>query len=305
MQQGPDLDTMRCFTTVARRLSFRVAADELVIDPTVLSRKIARLETRLGVRLLQRTTRKVTLTEAGAVYFQRCEDLLSRIADAETEVSRYVSSPTGTLRLGLPNLFGQRHIAPLIPEFMAHYPELRIELLFNDRMVDLLDLHMDAAIRIGALEILGDMRVRKLVPNRRVICASPDYLKRYGEPQEPADLSNHRILHFSPLLEGNTWRLRRDRHEIEVPVAPVLAADNAEALRLAALADQGITILATFVAGEDLAAGRLIPILPQWHPLETTISLVYPNAPFTPQKVHALSTFLTNKFIGNPPWEKL
>lgn len=106
------------------------------------------------------------------------------------------------------------------------------------------------------------------------------------------------------MLEGNTWRLRKDHREIEVPVAPVLTVDNVEALRLVALADQGITILATFVAGEDLGAGRLIPVLSQWHPPETKISLVYPNAPFTPQKVHALSTFLTNKFTGNPPWEK-
>lgn len=305
MQQGPDLDTMRGFVAVARRLSFRIAADELAIDPTVLSRKITRLEARLGVRLLQRTTRKVTLTEAGAVYFQRCDDLLSRMADAEAEVSRYASGPTGTLRLGLPNLFGQHHIAPLIPEFMARYPDLRIELSFSDRMVDLVDLQMDAAVRIGILDAVGDMRVRKLAPNRRLICASPGYLQHHGEPQEPADLSSHRILHFSPLLEGNTWRLLRGRREIEVPINPVLASDNVEALRLAAVAGQGIAVLATFVAGADLATGRLIPILPEWHPPETTISLVYPNAPFTPQKVRALSAFLAEKFAGNPPWERV
>lgn len=303
MQNAPDLATIRGFVAVARRLSFRVAADELAMDATVLSRKIARLEARLGVRLLQRTTRKVALTEAGAVYFQRCDDLLSRMADAEAEVSGYASGPTGTLRLGLPNVFGQRHIAPLVPEFMARYPELRIELSFNDRMVDLVDLQLDAAVRIGTLDAVGDMRVRKLAPNHRLICASPTYFEHHPPPQQPADLSEHRLLHFSPSLEGHTWRLRRGRHEIEIPIDPVLTADNVEALRLATLAGQGITILAMFVAAADLTAGRLVPVLAEWRPPETTISLVYPNAPFTPQKVHALSTFLADKFSGHPPWE--
>lgn len=298
-----DFDTMRGFAAVARRLSFRAAADELGMDPTVLSRKVARLEARLGVRLLQRTTRKVSLTEAGAVYFQRCDDLLARMADAEAEVSRYASGPTGTLRLALPNLFGQRHIAPLVPEFMARHPALRIELAFSDRMVDLLDLRMDAAIRIGTMAAAGDLRVRRLAPNRRLVCASPAYLARHGAPREPADLAAHRILHFSPFIEGHAWRLDRCGSEVEVPVAPVLCADNVEVLRLAALAGEGIAILATFVAGDDLAAGRLVPVLPAWQPPASTISFVYPNAPFTPQKVRALSDFLGEKFAGDPPWD--
>lgn len=299
-----DLDTMRGFVAVARRLSFRAAADELGMDPTVLSRKVARLEARLGVRLLHRTTRKVSLTEAGAVYFQRCDDLLSRMADAEAEVSRYASGPTGTLRLALPNMFGQRHIAPLVPEFMARHPALRIELAFSDRMVDLLDLRMDAAIRIGSMAAVGDLRIRRLAPNRRLVCASPAYLARHGAPREPADLAAHRILHFSPFIEGNAWRLARGGSEVEVPVAPVLCADNVEVLRLAALAGEGIAILATFVAGDDLAAGRLVPVLPAWQPPASTISFVYPNAPFTPQKVRALSDFLGEKFAGDPLWDK-
>lgn len=304
MSQEPDLTTMRGFVVVARRLSFRVAADALNIDPTVLSRKIARLEARLGVRLLQRTTRKVSLTEAGAIYVQRCEDLLARMADAEAEVSRYASGPTGTLRLAVPNLFGQRHIAPLIPEFMACHPDLRIELAFSDRMVDLLDAQMDAAIRIGSPAAVGGLRIRPLAPNRRLICASPDYIRQHGAPEAPGDLAAHRILHFSPFLDGNTWRLRRARQDIEVQVSPMLAADNAEALRLAALAGGGIAMLATFVAGDDLAAGRLVSVLTQWEPTASTISLAYHDAPFTPQKVRALSTFLAGKFAGDPPWER-
>lgn len=304
MPQDPDFDALRGFVAVARRLSFRVAADELAMDATVLSRRIARLEGRLGVRLLQRTTRKVALTEAGALYLQRCEDLLARMADAEAEVSRYASGPTGTLRLALPNLFGQRHIAPLIPAFMASHPALRLELAFSDRMVDLLDPQMDAALRIGTPEAAGELRVRRLAPNRRLVCASPGYLERHGEPREPADLAAHRILHFSPLLGGNSWRLQRADQAVDVPVDPVLRADNVEVLRLAALAGEGVALLATFVAGDDLAAGRLRPVLPAWQPPPSSISLVYPNAPFTPLKVRAFSDFLAAQFDNVPPWDR-
>lgn len=296
MTEGADLDTMRGFVAVARRLSFRVAAQELAMDATVLSRKIARLETRLGVRLLQRTTRKVMLTEAGAAYLQRCDDLLARLADAEAEVSRYAAGPTGRLRLAVPNLFGQRHIAPLMPAFMALHPGLRIELAFSDRMVDLLDHQLDTTVRIGASEATADLRVRRLATLRRVVCASPAYLERHGEPQQPADLATHRTLHFTPLLGGNSWRLRREGRAVDVAVDPVLRADNAEALRLAALAGTGIAVLADFVIGDDLAAGRLRAVLVDWQLPEAAVYLAYPNAPFTPLKVRAFSDFLAERF---------
>ena len=294
-QYGPSFDAVRAFAAVARKLSFRGAAAELAIDATVLSRRIARLESRLGVRLLHRTTRKVTLTEAGAMYLRRCEDILARLEDAEAEVSRHASGPTGTLRVALPNVFGQRHIAPLIPEFMSLYPSLRIELTFGDRMADLLDERCDAAVRIGALEGGGDLRVRRLAPIRRFLCASPDYIDRYGEPEQPPDLAGHRILHFSPLQSGEKWRLHGPGGPIELSFSPVLKADNVEVLRLAALAGQGIALLANFVAGEDVAAGRLVPVMKKWSPAQSAVFMVYPNAPFVPQKVRVLSDFLAAK----------
>lgn len=298
---GPSFEAVLAFAAVARRLSFRAAAADLVVDATVLSRRVARLESRLGVRLLQRTTRKVTLTEAGAMYLRRCEDILARLEDAEAEVSRHATGPTGTLRVAVPNVFGQRHIAPLIPEFMSLYPSLRIELTFDDRMTDLLDERCDAAVRIGALEVGGDLRVRRLAPIRRLLCASPAYIDRYGEPEQPRELARHRILHFSPLQSGEKWRLHGPGGSMDVALSPVLKADNVEVLRLAALAGQGIALLASFVASEDLAAGRLVAVMQEWSPAESAAFIVYPNAPFVPQKVRVLTDFLVTKLARPRP----
>jgi DNA-binding transcriptional LysR family regulator len=292
LRGAPSFETIREFVAAARRRSFRAAADELGIDKTVLSRRISRLEQRLGVRLLHRTTRSVTLTEAGSVYLRRCEDLLSRLSDAEAEVSRYASAPTGTLRLAVPNGFGQRCIAPLIPHFMASYPGLELEITFSDRMVDLVEHSLDAAIRIGALQAGGDLKGRTLMPIRRWLCASPDYLNERGIPKRPEDLAQHRLLHFSPLLDGDVWRLTGPTPK-EVPVQPVLRADNVEMLRLAAIAGQGIALIADFAVREELQSGQLVTVLPDWQVPPSSAALVYPNAPFLPQKVRALSTFLT------------
>jgi DNA-binding transcriptional LysR family regulator len=290
----PSFDTIREFVVLARRRSFRGAAAELGIDKTVLSRRISRLEQRLGVRLLHRTTRNVTVTEAGIVYLRSCEDLLSRLSDAEAEVSRYASAPTGLLRLGLPNGFGQRCIAPLIPDFMAAYPDLRLELMFSDRMVDLVDHHLDAAVRIGALQAGGDLKAKSLMPIRRLLCAAPAYLARQGEPHRPEDLARHHLLHFSPLLAGPVWRLVGQTMK-EIAIDPILSADNVEMLRLAAKAARGIVLIAEFAVEEELASGDLVPVLAGWEVPSSTASLVYPDAPFVPQKVRALADFLEER----------
>ena len=292
------------FTTVAQRLSFTAAAQDLGIDASVLSRRIAALEARLGVRLLQRTTRRVSLTEAGAEFLARMQDLLGRMDEAEAVVSRHAAEPTGRLRVALPNLFGQRHIAPLIPAFTARHPKLRIELTFSDRIEDLLDARIDCAIRIGALEYGGDLIARTLAPNRRLLVASPAYLKSVKTPAHPQELTEHRLLHFQPMMGGRSWRLRRDAETFELPVDPWIAADNAEALRIAAVAGQGIAMLATFVVGDDLREGHLVPVLADWRPAKGLVSIVYPNAPFLPLRVRTFIDFLVNALRGEPPWER-
>jgi DNA-binding transcriptional LysR family regulator len=291
------------FVAVAKLLSFTNAARELRLHPSVLTRRIKDLEQRLGVRLLNRNTRQVTLTEPGAAFLARAVDILARLDDAEAEISHYASEPHGTLRLALPNVFGQLQIAPLLPDFMERYPAVRMELSFRDTIVDLVADGFDAAIRIGALDAGGDVLVRRLAANRRVICAAPDYLERHGWPQHPEDLRHHRILHFAPLLTGRIWRLVGPDGVIEIPVEPALVADNIGALRHAALAGQGITVLATFVAGQDFANGRLVPVFRDIQPEESTVSIVYQNAAFVPRKVRALVDFLIERLAGTPPWE--
>jgi DNA-binding transcriptional LysR family regulator len=298
----PRLESLHEFSIVARRLSFRAAADELGIDVTVLSRRISRLEERLGVQLLHRTTRRVTLTEAGSAFFARCEDIVGRIADAEAEISRYHAKPAGMLRIAVPNVYGQRVIAPILPEFMSAYPDLRIELTFSDRMTDLVDAGFDAAVRIGALQAGGDLVVRRLCSNPRHICASPRYLETHGTPEHPSDLANHRVLHFSPRLDGQSWKLRGPTGVFEAKLDPVLRADNVEALRHAALAGLVLALLAEFVAGEDLEAGRLTPIMTRWRPLQSDVSFVYPAARVVPRKVRVLLEFLVRKLRADDRW---
>lgn len=293
------------FAAVARRLSFVKAARDLDLHPSVLSRRIRELEDRLGVRLFHRDTRRVALTEPGAAFLAHARDILTRLEDAEADISQFASKASGTLRLALPNVFGQLQIAPLLPEFMARHPGLRLELAFRDGIDDLVASRFDAAIRIGALDAGGDLMVRKLAPNRRVICASPSYLAAHGTPRHVSDLLRHRTLHFSPLLSGTTWRLNTPQGPIEVTVDPVLTTDNIEALRCAAVAGEGITILATFVAGADLAAGRLVPVFRSIHPAESTVSVVYQNAPHVPRRVRALVDFLAERFAGTPPWDRV
>lgn len=291
------------FAAVARHLSFVQAARELGLHPSVLSRRIQALEQRLGVRLLQRDTRRVSLTEAGHALLGRTLDILTRLDDARAEVSRYSAEATGTLRLALPNLFGQLQVAPLLPAFMRQHPGLRLDLSFNDRLVDLVEHNIDAAIRIGALEAGGDYQVRRIADNHRVICAAPAYIASHGAPGTPAELAGHRILHFSPLFGGTTWRLKGAGAEVKVALDPVMSSDNVEALRYAALAGEGIALLATFAAWQDLAAGRLVPLLPDYRLPESTISIIYPHAPYLPRKVRAFIDFMVQAFSGGVSWD--
>ncbi|MCR4267266.1 LysR family transcriptional regulator [Nitratireductor sp. ZSWI3] len=282
---------MRAFVAVGQKLSFADAANELGISPSALSRRVAQLEDSLGCRLLQRTTRRVTLTEVGALYLDRCVDILARSEEADAAVSKLAREPQGLLRVTLPNLYGQLRVAPLLPEFMRRYPKLKLELSFDDRFVDLVARRADVGIRIGNLET-GDYVARKLAPNKRFLCASPDHLNRFGHPTQIADLSRHACLHFSPLMEEGRWRLSHRGRKVEVPIDPVVRADNAEALRQLALGGQGIALLAGFLIDDDIRTGRLVQILPEWTIAESWVFAVYPHARFLPMKTRVFVDFL-------------
>ena len=282
---------MRAFAMVGAGRSFVGAARELGLSAGAVSRRVAQLEKHLSCRLLQRTTRRVSLTEAGSLYLRECEELLARLDRADAALSDYADSPRGTLRIALPNLYGQRRVAPLLPKFMALYPELQLQLTFDDRFVDLVANRIDAGVRIGDLQD-GDYMGRRLVINRRYLCAAPDYLERAGNPTRIEDLRHHDCLHFAPLLNGTVWRFHKDAQTAEARIDPILQSDNAEALRLAALGGRGIALLADFVIEDDLAATRLLPVLPDWSVAASWVWVVFPQAPMVPKKTRVLIDFL-------------
>lgn len=279
------------FEAVGRRLSFAAAAAELDLSASALSRRVAQLEQRLGTRLLHRTTRNVTLTEAGERYLGRCRGLIEQADEMDAAAASERAEPSGTLRLSLPNLYGQKRVAPLLPAFMARYPLVRLQVMLSDGYVDMVAERFDAAIRIGDLAD-GDYVARRLVANPRYIVASLDYLERRGTPMTPRDIAAHDCLHFNPLIVGKSWRLARGGRTVDVPIRPIMSADNAEVLREAALAGRGLAVLADFVVGEDIAAGRLVPVLAEWTAAASNVHVIYPAAPYLPLKTRAFVDFM-------------
>jgi DNA-binding transcriptional LysR family regulator len=297
------LEEMLSFTAVARALSFVDAARELGLSASTLSRRISRLEAALGTALLRRTTRHVSLTEAGTLYFERCQDVLTRVEEADALVSGLAGEPRGRLRVAVPNLFGQLQVAPLLPELMRRFPRIALELSFMDRYVDLVQEGFDVAIRIGALPD-SSLVARRLATNRRVLCAAPGYLRGRRVITEPGDLAQHACLFFTPLADGPVWHLQRGEERVAVRGRPVLSADNAEALRLAAVGGCGVTILATFLIAEDLRAGRLVRVLEGWSVPDTGIFALHPPGRLVPSKVKTFVSFLAERYAGTPPWER-
>lgn len=302
-KKGPEdrLTALESFAAVARRRSFVAASDELGVSASALSRRIAQLEASLGTRLFQRTTRKVSLTEAGVVYLRYVIEALEQIADGHAAVSKFASEPTGRLRVALPNLFGQLQVAPRIPKFLRRNPKISLELSFSDWAVDLVSEGYDVAVRVGTLES-SSLVARRLAPNRRLLCASPEYLAHHGEPPDPHELVNHACLQVST-YRSHDWRLQRDGETIDVAISPVIRADNAEALRQAALAGCGITLMPTFIVGDDLRAGRLVQILSEWQATESWVWALYPHTRFLPLKMRAFVDFLVAEFGDVPPWD--
>ena len=287
---------------MAQKLSFVEAADGLQIDPSALSRRIRRLEKQLGVRLFNRNTRRVALTEAGILYLSHCQEVLAKLDEADAIVSRLSAEPRGLLRVTLPVSFGQRHIAPILPEFLHRYPAVDLDLSFSDQFVDVLEESIDVAIRIGQLQD-SQLIVRKLAPNRRVLCASPAYLQQYGSPQTPKELEQHSCLHFSRLAPGDIWHFSRQNQRIAVPIKGKLRADNGEALYQAVLGGCGIALLATFIVGDALRSGLLKTVLDDWKSPATDIFAVLGVGRYVPSKTQVFVDFLVERFRGTPDWD--
>ncbi len=296
------LDGIAAFARVVDSGSFSAAARRLNISKSAISAHVQRLEERLGIRLLNRTTRRLSLTEAGAAYYRHCARILVEAEAAEQAASALQREPRGTLRISAPDSFGWMHVAPAIPAFLSRYPALAIDIKLSSAYVDLVDEGLDLAIRIGILEDSA-LVVRKLASSRRVLCAAPAYLRERGTPRKPDDLADHNCLCADLLTWGDEWRLAGKHGEVRVTVGGSFRSNNAEMLRAAALDGIGIAALPTWAVAGQLRSGMLRRVLTAWEAPVGTIYAVYPGNRLMSMKVRAFVDHLARRFGRTPYWE--
>jgi len=297
------LAAMQAFVRVAETRSFSEAARRLNLSKSVVSRQISALECDLGVRLFNRTTRALALTEIGSAYYERVSRILADIAETEQSVGHLQAAPRGRLRVNAPMSFGILHLAPALPDFLAAYPEVDVEMAMNDRTIDLLEEGFDLAIRIGRLSD-SSLVARRLAPVRIVVCAAPAYLAAHGAPQTPADLKNHDCLLYTNEDSPRDWRFTTpEGAPWAVEVKGRLAANNGDTLRVATLAGQGIARLPSFLVGQDLQAGTLVSLIPDYMQEDLAVHAVYPQARLLSPKVRAFIDFLAARFGPRPYWD--
>lgn len=286
---------MRVFAAVVDAGSFVGASDALDMSKAAVSRYVAELESRLGVRLLQRTTRKLSLTPEGEVFNARSRELLSSVEDAEAEITSRSGEATGILRINVPFSFGLLHLAPLWAEFMAQHPRVMLDVTLADRVVDLVEEGFDLAVRIARLPN-SSLVSRQLTSTRMVLCASPGYLQAHGEPRHPSDLARHAVLAYSLFSMGDQWEFTAPEGVVSVKVSPRLRTNSGDTCRLAALRHQGIVLQPSFLVGPDLLAGTLVEVMPTWRSIELGVYAVYPSRKFVSPKVRLMIDFLVNAF---------
>ncbi len=296
------LTSMRAFVQVVQRRGFAAAAREMHLSRSVVSKYVMDLEQELGVQLLARTTRTVTPTENGQAYYERCVAILSELEEADRAVASLHAEPRGLLRVNAPMSFGTLHLGRAVADFMAKYPELQIQLILSDQLIDPVQEGFDVTLRIADLAP-SSMIARKIAPALRVICAAPAYLKRRGTPKHPNELSAHDCLSYGHLATGTQWKLTGPDGDHWIRIPWTLCTNNAEVLRDAAVAARGIALLPTFIAGADLQSGRLRTILTEYKAPEIAICAIYPETRHLSVKVRVFIDFLVERFGGRPYWD--
>ncbi len=298
------LEEMTAFVHAVEHRGFSAAARELQLTPSAVSKQISRLEDRLGVRLFQRTTRQLHLTDEGRAFYERCVAVLDEIQHAEEAVSELRGQVRGVLRVVAVAAFARVQLLPILPEFMARYPELKLSLRLSERSVDLIDTGTDVALQLS--EMLDDesLVAKRLFTNRRLVCAAPSYLDRHGIPEVPEDLLNHNCLTHSSFIHFNDWEFESPEGTKVLHVSGNFDTNSATALYEAVLAGVGVARLATFLVGHDLSAGRLVPLLTDYVHEKSSLLVVYPHRRHLSTKVRAFVDFLSEKFVPVPPWER-
>ncbi len=293
--QKTEIISLRTFVTVVEVGNFSRAAEKLDGTTAAVSRRVASLEKHLGTRLLNRTTRTMSLTETGERYYRDVVDILRALEEADARAAGEAADPTGTLRITAPLSFGISRLGPVLSEFMELHPHLRILLQLDDGYQDIVSEGLDVAIRIGELKE-STLIARRITNVHRYICASPDYLTRKGVPSRPSDLANHACLHYNNIHLREEWTLAGPDGPETVAVSGPLSANNGDVLREAAVRSQGIVILPDFLAEEALAQGRLKRILTDYSPSDFGLYAVWASRNFTPTKIRTLVDFLIGKF---------
>lgn len=294
---------LELFARVMATGSFSEAARALDMTPAAVSKRIARLERKLDVRLFQRTTRNLRVTSEGAAFHRHAQRILADVEAAREAMSRRATEPAGVLRVTVPASFGRRHISPVASAFLERYPDVTLDLSLTDGLVDLVEEGLDLAIRIVQPED-SSLIARRLAPSRRVICAAPSYLERHGAPTTPAELAEHNCLLRQ---HQHVWTLESaDGEREQVRVSGNLITNNAEVLRDATVAGLGIARKSTWDVGHLLQSGELVPVLPGYTvTTHTAIYAMYPSARFLPPRVSAFIDFLRNSFGDPPYWDRI
>ncbi|MBO6782537.1 MAG: LysR family transcriptional regulator [Alphaproteobacteria bacterium] len=295
-----DVSTLEIFIEVMRKGSFAAVARDRNVDPSSVSRTIAALESELGTRLFQRTTRRLSPTEAGSIYFDRIEPVLGEIENARALATDLSREPQGTLRVTAPVSFAQANLIPLIPEFSAKYPDVAFDLVLTDDPVDLLSERVDLAFRIGPLDESSYVAT-KLAPLVGIVCASPAYLERHGTPASPYELRDHNCMLLDLAGFSHRWKFRRTgEDEIEIPVRGNCRTSNAIALRDFAVAGMGVILQAEWIVGQAIQEGRLVQLFGEHQStasrFDNAIWLMYPSRDYMPLKVRAFVDFVKTHF---------
>lgn len=285
------MEEFEVFVAVVEAGGFSAAAKRLEATPAAVSRRIKGLEQRLGVRLLQRTTRKIRLTEAGELYFREVRAMLADLRAVEQHLDEVTGQATGQLRIAAPMSFGQRRLAPLLPQFALAHPKLSISLILEDRETDIVGEGFDLALRI-AYPSDSSFVSRPITTIPRYLVASPDYIARRGKPNSPEDLLQHDCLHYSVISEREEWSFGGSNREESILIKGSYCANNGDVLAEAAIQGLGITLLPDFIIHEALAEGRLVRVLEDWERAPLTLSVLYPSRRHVPAKTRLLIEYL-------------
>lgn len=297
------LRALRAFCRVVEAGGFSAAAAELNVSHTVMSKQVRQLEGLLGAQLLNRTTRRLALTEAGQAYYERARRILDDLHDADLAVSRHQAVPRGTLRINAPMAFGTLDMARWLPGFMACYPELKVDLVCNDRFVDLIEEGFDVAVRLARDMPDSSLMARKLATTDTMLVASPAYLKRCGVPRKPEDLAQHNCLTYTLVARPNEWIFASpDAGDVTVTVSGSFQSNTGIALRSAALAGVGIATTASFIVHDDFKRGDLVPVLPAYRMRPRDIYAVYPHNRHLSPKVRAFVDYACDIY-RTPAWD--